>query len=122
METVNAVLQPLLITLIQVLAPVLMVAVLAWVRQLIKDAKLKVDSKTLAIVESLVQSLVVAAEANGLTSAAKKEVLDKRAYVLDRAEAELVKLGIQVDPHLISDLLEKIVYEEFNRYQPDTVS
>ena len=117
MESVNAILQPLLITLIQVLAPVLMVAVLAWVRQLIKDAKLKVDAKTLAFVETLVRSLVVSAEANGLTAAAKKEVLDKRAYVLDRAEAELVKLNIKVDPHLISDLLESIVFDEFNRYE-----
>jgi flagellar biosynthesis protein FliQ len=115
-ESLNAVLQPLLITLIQILVPILLGAAIVWVKKMVEQAKLQIDAKTLTFIETLLQSLVVSAEANGLTAALEKEVFDKKTYVLDRAETELLARGIKVDPHLLSDLVEQIVYDEFNRY------
>lgn len=115
METLNAVLQSLLITVIQVLVPIALAYVIAWSKKQYELARAKIPAEQLAFIEALVKQLVVAAEQNGLTGALANEGEVKKQWVMARLQESLDKAGLKVDVYALSDLIEAQVYEAFTK-------
>ena len=116
---INAFLQPLLITLIQVLVPILASLAIAWLKKQFDLTKAKIPGEQLAFAEILIRQFVMAAEQSGLTGALINEGKVKKAWVRDRVQQELSARGIKLNVNLISDMIEAIVLAEFNRAKLD---
>jgi len=115
----NAFLQPLLITLIQVLAPILISLLIAWVKKQFDLAKARIPAEQLAFAAVLIRQLVLAAEQSGLSGALENEGKAKKEWVLGRVEQELKARGINLNVRLISDMIEGIVLDELNKAKLD---
>ena len=116
-ETVNVLLQPALLTLIQVLVPALLGLAIPWLLLQIKRARAKLAVDELALIDNTISQFVNIAEANGLIDAALKEGAAKKQYVLAAAQAYLDKRGIKVDAAFLEKKLEEAVWQAFNRYK-----
>ena len=116
MENFNdSLLQAILVTLIQVLAPVVLAAAVAYIKVLIDRTKAQIPGEQLAFATELARQLVLAAEQNGLTDELLKEGIARKEWVILRLESELEKRGIHLDLHMLSDLIEGMVYDQLNR-------
>jgi len=74
----NEILQTMLETAIQVLVPIVLGALVVLVRGMLTEVKARVDKDQLAMAESLIRSLVKAAQQNGLIGMLEKEALQRR--------------------------------------------
>jgi LL-H family phage holin len=111
----DEILQALLMTIIQVLVPVVLGAIIAFIRVKIKEVTAQVDQDQLAFAAELARQFVLAAEQNGLSGAIKNEGSEKKAWALARLDDELDKRGIHLDVNVLSDMLEAAVMESFNQ-------
>jgi hypothetical protein len=110
----NSILQPFLVTLIQVFTPIVLAGLFALIRILIEQIKTNVDATKLALATSLAQQFVMAAEQSGLAGAIAAEGKAKKEWALSRLEMEMAKRGIKIDAHVLSDLIESAVFEFIN--------
>ncbi len=118
MENTNMlgpVLQSLLVTLIEVLLPIALGALVAFINVKIKEAHASKYGYQLDTAISIIERLVLAAEQNGMIGAIEDAAEAKKKYVLDMAEAELAKRGINMDLDTIDALIEAQVNEAFGQ-------
>jgi len=110
----DTILQSLLVTIIQVIVPVILTAVVVPLAKVgIDYLRSKVSEGNLAVAIELSRQLVLAAEQNGLKDDLMNLAVNKKSYVLDRLQAELALKGIHLDITLLSDLIEAQVHESF---------
>jgi hypothetical protein len=113
----NEILQTLLETAIQVLLPIVLGALVVLVHGMLAEVKARVDKDQLAMAESLIRSLVKAAQQNGLIGMLEKEGAAKKDWVIAQVEAALAKRGIVLDLHEIDALIEAIYYDEIGQFK-----
>lgn len=121
-ESDSAVLQAFLVVLIQVLVPILMSALIGLVVQQWKLARSKMSKETLATVDQIISSMVLAAEQYDLGGVVARSGAEKKAWVLHRVSAELAKLGIKIDVWMLTDLIEAAVLTQINKMKLDADS
>lgn len=109
----EAVFEALLITLIQVLVPVALGALIALAKKQWERMKLQIDNEQWDIAVKVAQQLVFAAEQTGLIDAAMAVGNEKKAWVLAQLQAELEERGIKIDVSKLSALIEAEVYKAF---------
>jgi len=112
---VGQVLQLVLQVAISVLLPVFLGYAIVAMRTWWGKIKAQIPAEQYAFASSLVSQLVLAAEQSGLAGIIANEAEVKKQWVIDRAEAELAKLGIKMDLNTISDMIEAAVKAELNR-------
>lgn len=118
MQFSDTVIQAFLVTLIQVMLPIVLgvlgVLLKTWVDQL----KMRMGKEQFDFAVDLAHRFVLAAEQTGLSGTLAAEGSDKKKWVLDRLESELEKRGINIDIHILSDLVESAVFTELSVYKP----
>lgn len=108
------ILQATLVTVIQVLLPVVLGAVVILIKAGVDKLKAGMEKDQLELAEKLIRRLIQAAEQNGLIGALENVGEEKKAWVLEQLEAALYKRGIKLDLAEIDALVEAIVHEELN--------
>ena len=109
------IIQAALVTIIQVLLPVALGFLVAYINHKIKEVKSQVSATNLAFATNLVRELVRAAEQSGLTGALEKASQAKKQYVLDQAQKALEAHGITIDVDLLDALIEAAVNDAFGK-------
>lgn len=112
---IGEVLQLIIQIIITVLLPVVLTYVGVAVRAWWIKIKAQIPAEQYAFASTLVSQLVLAAEQSGLAGILSNEAQAKKAWVIERAEAELAKMGIKMDLETISDLIEAAVKAELNK-------
>jgi len=112
---IGEVLQLIIQIIITVLLPVVLTYVGVAVRAWWIKIKAQIPAEQYAFASTLVSQLVLAAEQSGLAGILSNESQAKKAWVIERAEAELAKMGIKMDLETISDLIEAAVKAELNK-------
>lgn len=113
----DEILQSVLKVLIDVLLPVVLVAVVAGIKELIAWVKGRIKEQHLEIALALAAEVVKAAEQNGLAGYIKNEAQVKREWALAQLELALAKRGIRLDLDELYLLIEAQVMEAFNQYK-----
>jgi hypothetical protein len=111
-------LQPILVTLIQILLPVILGALALWLKELIAGARAKLSTEQLAFMESLASQLVLAAEQSGLTGAISDLGAEKKQWVIDQLQAVADAKHIKLDMDQLSALVEAAVVAAFGLSEP----
>lgn len=121
MESINwnEIIQATLMTLIQFLLPIVLVASLTLAYQLWNKYKAQLSTEQLAFVTSLIENFIKAAEQQGLLGAISNEGAKKKEWVIDKTEEALGKRGLRLDLGEISDLIEGIYYETIRRWKEE---
>lgn len=114
----SGLIQSVLMTVIQVLLPVVLGYIVVWINAKVKEAKAKLSESQLTLATGLIYQLVLAAEQNGLIGAIEDIGTEKKQYVLMLADAELNKHGIDLDFEVLDALVEAAVYEAFKQLDP----
>lgn len=112
---IGQVLQLVLQVAITVLLPVFLGYAVVAVRTWWGKVKAQIPAEQYAFAYNLVTQLVLAAEQSGLAGIIQNEAEVKKAWVINRAEAELAKLGIKMDLETIADMIEAAVKAELNK-------
>ena len=112
------ILQTILMVIINVALPVVLVAVIKWVRLKIDEVKSKIDTQTLSIVNTLAMQLVLAAEQSGLKDQLLQEGAAKKEWVIAQLSQSLAEKGIHMDIQALSNAIEAAVYEAFKQSKP----
>jgi hypothetical protein len=97
--------------------PIALTALLRWAAVKVAEVKAAVSNEQLTYVTTLIGQLVMAAEQTGWVDAAKALGAEKKKYVIQLAEVELEKRGIQIDLDIIDALVESAVFEAFSQYK-----
>lgn len=113
----STILQTALVTIIQVLLPVVLVFIVTWINLKIKEIKGQMNQADLEFAGALVRQLVLAAEQNGLTGALEAVGAEKKKYVIALAEAELERQGIKIDLDVLDALVEAACMEAFSKIE-----
>lgn len=104
-----------LLAVIGILLPIALGKLVGFLNQKTAEAKTSDNYAQMKLAADIVYQLVLAAEQNGLIGALKNEGLEKKRYVLARAEAKLAEYGIKMDLDTIDDLVEASVHEAFKK-------
>jgi len=117
-ETTTQFWQAILITLIQVLVPILMGIALAWLRPRLKmlDAKIAAEmgQTQWEFTKSLVAQFVAAAEQQGLVDQALATGKQKKEWVIARLQSYSSVNGVTIDWAAVSEALEGAVWSAIN--------
>lgn len=113
MEQYSELIQSLLITMIQVLLPVLLAYCVAWVKKQYELVRARIPAEQLAFLDALIAQFVLAAEQSGLSGQIANEGAAKKEWVILRLQEAAEKYGLKLDMNEISDLIEAKVYEAF---------
>lgn len=116
-------LQTIVITIIQVMAPIIAGLVIRLFLLQISKIKASLTSEEYEFASKLAKQLVLAAEQNGLKDQFLAEGSAKKEYVLSHMEALLKSKGIKLNIRMISDIVEAAVFDELTRVKasPDTL-
>lgn len=118
-EGTNPVGQDLLQTFLNVLvataAPILLGLFGAALRLLYLRVRLSLSAKQLDFADMVIRQFVKAAEQYDLGGVVKQVGYEKKAWVIEQAEKELKRRGINLELDTISDLIEAAVLDELNR-------
>lgn len=109
----GAVIQTILVIVIQMLLPVVLGLSVVWIKAQWEKVKLQIGVEEYAFAENLVRQFVLAAEQAGLIGMITDAGEEKKKMVIAMLEAELVKHNISLDIDVIDALIESIVYQEF---------
>jgi len=110
----NAWLQLLLNEAVRVLAPIVIVFLVALLAQGIRWLQGRLGAQRWTAIEDAVRFAVLAAEQSGLADKARASGLAKKELALDLAEQFLKARNITLDLEKLSALIEASVYENFN--------
>jgi predicted Holliday junction resolvase-like endonuclease len=114
-ETEGALLQAVIQVIVAVAVPLLTALVSLWLNQKIQQVKGQMSAQQLAMAESVISSMVKAAEQVDLAGAAKLAGWEKKMWVASRVQAWLDETGIKLDALKLTDLIEAAVLEELNK-------
>lgn len=112
---VGEVIQLVLQIIISVLLPLFLAFAIGAVRTWWAKIKAQIPAEQYAFAFSIVSQLVLAAEQSGLAGIISNESKAKKKWVIERVEAELAKVGINLDLETISDMIEAAVKAELNK-------
>jgi hypothetical protein len=110
----DVLLQTFLVTLIEVLLPILVTVLIAGARQFTGQVKARMSQDQLKFATDLTQHFVFAAEQSGLKDELMKQGAVKKEWVLAQLQAELPKHGISIDIAPLDALVESIVFKSLN--------
>ena len=114
----SSVLQHVLEYVLPILAVAIVGYIVALVKSLLPQVRAwlvaKAGAEQVALAEQVIAGLVKAAEQQGFWDAALAEGQNKKAWVLERAQAELAEHGIKLDVKRLDALVEAAVLDEFN--------
>lgn len=113
----STILTSIAVTLIEVLLPVILGMLVGFINEKIKEVKASRYAAQFEQAEALIFRLVMAAEQNGVRGALEAEGKAKKAFVIEKAEAELAKKGIHLDLDVIDALVEGAVHEAFTQIE-----
>jgi len=105
-------LQAALQALIYVGVPILMFFGGILLQAATKKLKGSLSAEQLAFAERVVHNLVLAAEQYNLAGLAARSGAEKKAWVIEKAEAFLARYGIYLDLDILADLVEAAVKSE----------
>lgn len=114
MAGIEALLQPLLETVIRVAVPIVMGFVVLGIQALIKQVQARMTKDQLATLRGLATTFVFAAEQTGLSSAVLTAGAEKKAWALNALQAEADRRGIKVDVSTLDALIEAEVGQGLN--------
>ena len=113
-ENSDAILQALLVTIIQVMLPIVLGALGLLIKAAIEKIKLSMTTDQLQLASDLAAQLVLAAEQSGLSGALASEGQAKKEWAINRLQSQLESKGIRLELHVLSDLIESAVYAQIN--------
>lgn len=105
--------QAILRTLIEILAPILAAYAVVLVNQAIKKVKGSIAAEQYALAVEIITKLVLAAE----QTFPHEQFKEKKSWVIGQAELELAKYNINLDLDEMVSILESAVYEEFKKVE-----
>lgn len=111
------ILQMVLVTVIQVLLPIVLTILAAWIKEQWALTRARIPAEQLELASSLAYQFVLAAEQNGLTQAIDEAGSQKKDWVLGRLQEELLSRGVKLDVKVLSDLIEAAVFNAFTQYK-----
>ena len=100
----------------------LLAQVFIWIRAKVALLRGKMEEEDWNMLYNMIVVLVRAAEQLGLKDRVLKDGAEKKKWVLARLQEALRRLGWEIDKasfDYLCDLIEGIVFEEFNRYERD---
>ena len=115
----SVMLQLLLETMITVFVPLIAAFGIQFFRAKIAQVRGQIPADQLALADQVITQFVKAAEQTGLTDELMREGSAKKAMVLQLAETELGRHGINLDLDTLSAMIEAAVYQEFNKGKTD---
>jgi len=110
-DFVSVFVQEFLGIVVPVLASLLAGLLIAWIKKLVEEIKVKMDGRFMWMLDEAVRVAVLAAEQANLAGF----VEDKKSYAIDVAEKWLAARGFKVDLGILADQIEAAVMEEFNK-------
>ncbi len=110
-DFVSVFVQEFLGIVVPVLASLLAGLLIAWIKKLVEEIKVKMDHRFMWMLDEAVRVAVLAAEQANLAGF----VEDKKSYAIDVAEKWLAARGFKVDLGILADQIEAAVMEEFNK-------
>jgi len=110
-DFVSVFVQEFLGIVVPVLASLLAGLLIAWIKKLVEEIKVKMDHRFIWMLDEAVRVAVLAAEQANLAGF----VEDKKSYAIDVAEKWLAARGFKVDLGILADQIEAAVMEEFNK-------
>jgi len=110
-DFVSVFVQEFLGIVVPVLASLLAGLLIAWIKKLVEEIKVKMDGRFMWMLDEAVRVAVRAAEQANLAGF----VEDKKSYAIDVAEKWLAARGFKVDLGILADQIEAAVMEEFNK-------
>ncbi len=114
-ENTDAVVQALLVTIIQVMLPIVLGALGLLIKAAIAKITLSMSTEQIKFATDLAQQIVMAAEQNGLSGALAQEGKAKKEWAIARLQSQLETKGIRLDLHVLSDLIESAVFAQLNQ-------
>ena len=105
------ILQLVLELVITVVLPFLLKKLFDWLNSQIRNLNARNDLVALETTVKIIRQLVQAAEMNGLSGALENLGKEKKKWVIDMAEAELSRRGINIDLDVLDALIEAQVKE-----------
>lgn len=107
------ILQAVLITIIQVLLPIVLGMVAVWLRAAWQKAKGEISQQQYDMAVELAHQFVLAAEQNGLTGMIANVGEEKKRWALEQLDKALQARGIKLDLQMLSSMIESVVHEVF---------
>ncbi len=118
MVDVSHLLQLALEIIITVLLPIVLKVLIEFLNAKIREVKANKDLVAFQTAVHIVRQLVQAAEMNGLSGALENLGKEKKKWVIDMAEAELSRRGINIDLDVLDALIEAQVKEAIKDLEP----
>ncbi len=118
MVDVSHLLQLALEIIITVLLPIVLKVLIEFLNAKIREVKANKDLVAFQTAVHIVRQLVQAAEMNGLSGAIENLGKEKKKWVIDMAEAELKRYGIDIDLDVLDALIEAQVKEAIKDLEP----
>ncbi len=113
MDILADLLQPFLVTVIEILAPVVLGALAIWINSLIAQAKAEVAARNLDWLLVLAGQFVAAAEQAGIVGELENIGEAKKQMVVEMLQAAADARGIRIDAATLSALIEAAVVDAF---------
>jgi hypothetical protein len=110
-EVDHELLQAVLSIIISVVVPALAYFVASWLKAQARLIGMKMSNEERKFVESMVYSMVQAAEQYDLAGIVKRSGAQKKAWVVVRVQDKLDELGIKWDANMLADLVESKIIE-----------
>ncbi len=104
--------------IITVLLPIVLKVLIDFLNAKIREVKANKDLVAFQTAVNIIRQLVQAAEMNGLSGAIENLGKEKKKWVIDMAEAELKRYGIDVDLDVLDALIEAQVKEAIKDLEP----
>ncbi len=108
---ISSILQLVLELVVTVVLPFLLKKLFDWLNSQIRNLNARNDLVALETTVKIIRQLVQAAEMNGLSGALENLGKEKKKWVIDMAEAELSRRGINIDLDILDALIEAQVKE-----------
>ncbi len=121
MDVLADLLQPFLMTVLEILLPVVLGALAIWIRSLIAKAKAEIANNNLDWLLVLAGQFVAAAEQAGITGEIVNLGEAKKQMVVDMLQAAADARGIKIDADALSALIEAAVVEHFGFSKDEAV-
>ena len=112
---IGSILQPMLVTLIQVLTPIIMAFIVLFLNKKLEETRGLIDAEKLAVAQELITRFVQAAQQSGLQGFIANEGSEKKNAVIAWTKSELARRGITLDLNTLDAMIEAIVFEQITQ-------
>ncbi len=113
MDVFADLLQPFLVTVLEILLPIVLGALAIWINSLIAKAKAEIAARNLEWLLVLAGQFVTAAEQAGIIGELEDIGKAKKQMVVEMLQAAADERGIKIDAAVLSAIIEAAVVDAF---------